>query len=48
MFHGIYLTNTIYYKWKNHFSEMKEDVGMSPHEKEVEQEDAHSKRDIHS
>ena len=22
-----------YYKWKNHFSEMKGDVGMSPHEK---------------
>ena len=27
-------------KWKNHFSEMKGDVGMSPHEKEGEQEDA--------
>ena len=23
-----------YYKWKNHFSEMKGDVGMSHHEKE--------------
>ena len=29
-----------YYKWKNNFSEMKEDVGMSLHEKEGEQEDA--------
>ena len=28
------------YKWKNHFSEMKGDVGMSLHEKEGEQEDA--------
>ena len=27
-------------KWKNHFSEMKGDVGMSVHEKEGEQEDA--------
>ena len=27
-------------KWKNHFSEMKGDVGMSHHEKEGEQEDA--------
>ena len=26
-------------KWKNHFFEMKEDVGMSLHEKEGEQED---------
>ena len=30
----------IIYKWKNHFSEMKGDVGMSLHEKEGEQEDA--------
>ena len=30
----------ILYKWKNHFSEMKGDVGMSLHEKEGEQEDA--------
>ena len=30
----------IVYKWKNHFSEMKGDVGMSLHEKEGEQEDA--------
>ena len=28
------------YKWKNHFSEMKGDVGMSLHDKEGEQEDA--------
>ena len=27
-------------KWKNHFSEMQVDVGMSLHEKEGEQEDA--------
>ena len=31
------------YKWKNHFSEMNGDVGMSPHEKEGEQEDAYTK-----
>ena len=30
-------------KWKNHFSEMKGDVGMSSHEKEWEQEDAYTK-----
>ena len=24
----------VFYKWKNHFSEMKGDVGMSHHEKE--------------
>ena len=30
----------LFYKWKNHFSEMKGDVGMSLHEKEGEQEDA--------
>ena len=35
-------------KWKNHFSEMKEDVGVSRHEKESEQEDAYTKRDAHS
>ena len=29
-------------KWKNHFSEMKGDVGISPHEKEGEQEDAYT------
>ena len=26
-------------KWKNHFSEMKGDVGMPPHEKEGKQEE---------
>ena len=35
-----FLTSERLYKWKNHFSEMKEDVGMSLHEKEGEQEDA--------
>ena len=34
------LGNVTIYKWKNHFSEMKGDVGMSLHEKEGEQEDA--------
>ena len=32
------------YKCKNHFHEMKGDVGMSSHEKEKEQEDAHQDR----
>ena len=36
------------YKWKNHFSEMKGDVGMSPHEKEREQGDAYTKTETHS
>ena len=31
---------SLLYKWKNHFFEMKGDVGMSSHEKEREQEDA--------
>ena len=35
-------------KWKNHFSEMKEDVGMSPHQKEGEQEDAYTKTETPS
>ena len=35
-------------KWKNHFSEMKGDVGKSPHEKEGEQEDAYTKTGTHS
>ena len=34
-----------YYKWKNHFSEMKGDVGMSPHEKGGEQEDVYIHKD---
>ena len=29
-----YIHPIIGYKWKNHFSEMKGDVGMSLHEKE--------------
>ena len=33
---------------ENHFSEMKGDVGMSPHEKEGEQEDAYTKTETHS
>ena len=33
---------------KNHFCEMKGDVGMSVHEKEREQEDAHTKTQTHS
>ena len=35
-------------KWKNYFSEMKGDVGMSPHEKEGEQEDAYTKTETDS
>ena len=31
---------SLLYKWKNHFSEMKGDVGMSVHKKEGKQEDA--------
>ena len=34
------LAHAKYNKWKNHFSEMKGDVGMSLHEKEGEQVDA--------
>ena len=34
------LLNIYTFKWKNHFCEMKGDVGMSVHEKEREQEDA--------
>ena len=30
-------------KWKNHFYEVKGDVGMSVHEKERKQEDAYIK-----
>ena len=36
-----------YDKWKNHFSEMKGDVGMSLHEKEGEQEDAYTETGSH-
>ena len=35
-------------KWKNHFFEMKGDVGMLPNEKEGEQEDAYTKTETHS
>ena len=35
-------------KWKNHFYEMKGDVGMSVHEKERKQEDAYIKTQTHS
>ena len=35
------------YKWKNHFSEMKGDVGMSLHEKEGEQEHAYTETGSH-
>ena len=34
---GVYI-----FKWKNNFSEMKGDVGMSRHENEGEQEDAYT------
>ena len=37
-----------YDKWKNHFNEMKGDVGMSVHEKERKQEDAYTKTQNHS
>ena len=36
------------YKWKNHFYEMKGDVGMSVQEKERKQEDAYTKTQTHS
>ena len=35
------------YKWKNHFPEMKGDVGMSVHEKGGEQVDAWTETGIH-
>ena len=35
-------------KSKNHFYEMKGDVGMSGHEKERKQEDAYTKIQTHS
>ena len=35
-------------KLKNHFYEMNGDVGMSRHEKEMEQEDAYTKTQTHS
>ena len=42
-FPGVYI-----YKWKNHFYEMKGDVGMSVHEKERKQEDTYTKTQSHS
>ena len=42
------VSQAILYKWKNHFSEMKGNVGMSPHEKEDKQEDAYTKTESHS
>ena len=35
-------------KWKNHFYEMKGDVGMSLHEKGKKQEDTYTKTQSHS
>ena len=34
-------------KWKNRFSEMNGDVGMSRHEKEAEQEDGDASMKFH-
>ena len=42
-FQGVIAKSLLYiytFKWKNHFCELKGDVGMSVHEKEREQEDA--------
>ena len=36
------------FRWKNHFHEMKWDVGMSSYEIEKEQEDAYTKTESHS
>ena len=36
------------YKWKNHFYEMKGDVGMSIHEKEKNKKDAYTNTQSHS
>ena len=33
---------------ESHFPQMKEDVGISPHEKEDEQKDAYTKTESHS
>ena len=43
----LYWNKHKYNKWKNHFSEMKGDVGMSLHEKEGEQEDAYTETGSH-
>ena len=37
----------VLYKWKNHFSEMKGNVGVPHHEKEGEQEDAYTETGDH-
>ena len=42
------MLDRVIYKWKNHFYEMKGDVGMSVHEKERKQEDAYTKTQTHS
>ena len=41
------IADVLIYKWKNHFYEMKGDVGMSVHEKERKQEDAYTKTQTH-
>ena len=42
------IKKSMWNKWKNHFSEMKGDVGMSHHEKDGEQEeDAYTKTGNH-
>ena len=46
--HSRILSPSSIYKWKNHFYEMKGDVGMSVHEKERKQEDAYTKTQTHS
>ena len=44
---GLRMTNA-WNKWKNHFFEMKGDVGMPSHEKEREQEDSFTQTQTHS
>ena len=47
----LFLPQNIKNEWnkcKNHFYEMKGDVGMSSHEKGREQEDAYTKIESHS
>ena len=46
--HTCRLLGYLVHKWKNHFYEMKGDVGMSVHEKERKQEDAYTKKQTHS
>ena len=47
LYHYLHVSH-VCYKWKNHFYEMKGDVGMSVHEKERKQEDAYTKTQTHS